>query len=218
MIKEIKNITEEFEKCVVNRKSTTIEEAMTSPESYYFWIRKNFNSFSKEERTSVVASAMLLFMNKTCFRGIYREGPNGFNVPFGNYKKPSILDEEEEHIRNVSILIRDVVFTSYSFEDALAKIKKNDFVYLDPPYSPTNDKSFVLYTSEGFNLDSHTKLFEQCGEMKTKNVKMLMSNAYVKLVTDAFPYPLYITKILSCRRAINSKNPDSKTNEVLITN
>jgi DNA adenine methylase len=219
IIREVKKILEEFAKSsgtIINRNALTIEEALTSPESYYFWVRSKFNSLSKEERTSIAASAMLLFMNKTCFRGVYREGPKGFNVPFGNNKNPSVMDEE--HIKNVSKLIKDVVFTNCSFSDALTKITTNDFVYLDPPYAPENDKSFVSYTRDGFNLDNHNTLFKICEEMKGKNVKMLMSNAEVKLVKDAFPSPSYTTKVISCKRAIHSKEPDTKTNEVLITN
>ena len=218
-ISEVNKLIDEFAKCtgtVVNRKPLALEEALTSPESYYYWIRSQFNALQKDERTSIAASAMLLFMNKTCFRGVYREGPNGFNVPFGNYKNPSILDET--YIRTISSLIKEVVFTNCSFSDSLTKIVPGDFVYLDPPYAPENTTSFVSYTSDGFNLTNHTILFKLCEDMKNKNVKMLMSNASVKLVNDAFPSPLYTTRIISCRRAIHSKEPDARTNEVLIIN
>lgn len=219
LIEEVKKLVDEFSKIngnEVNRKATTIQEASTSQESYYFWIRSRFNALSKEDRTRPNASAMLLFMNKTCFRGVYREGPHGFNVPFGNYTNPTIL--EEEHIRSVSDLIKDVIFTTASFVDSLTNIIVNDFVYLDPPYAPETGGSFVSYTADGFSIDNHKALFELCNDMNSKGVKLLLSNAEVKLVKDAFPSPIYETKIISCRRAINSKNPESKTNEVLITN
>lgn len=221
LIAEVKKLIEEYATCEIenqqiNRNPKTLEEAQTSPESYYFWIRSKFNSLSKDERQTIPASAMLLFMNKTCFRGVYREGPRGFNVPFGNYKNPSIMDEE--HIMRISALFKDVIFTECQFSDAFARVQTGDFIYLDPPYAPENSTSFVSYTSDGFGLNHHNTLFTLCSDLKNKKAKMLMSNADVLLVKTAFPEPLYTTKVINCRRAIHSKEPDSRTNEVLITN
>jgi len=200
----------------INRKPKTLGEALTSQESYYYWIRAQFNALSGTDRQTAKAAAMCLFLNKTCFRGVYRDGPNGFNVPFGHYTNPSIMDDA--HIREVSTLIRNVIFKSQSFSDSISNAKKGDFVYLDPPYAPETDTSFVGYTGDGFGLDHHSLLFRTCAEMKAKNVKMLMSNADVKLVRDAFPSPAFQTHTIQARRAINSKKPQSTTTEVLITN
>jgi DNA adenine methylase len=224
VIAEVKRLADEYEKCtgsVINRKPLSIEEAMSSPESYYFWIRSQFNRITKgadhiSSAGSLKASALLLFMNKTCFRGLYREGPNGFNVPFGNYKNPTIIDEA--HIRKVSALIRDVIFTCESYVDSLARVSGHpdeDFVYMDPPYAPETSKSFVGYTADGFSLDDHKILFSICDKIEAR---MLMSNADVALVNTAFSGAQYTKKTISCKRSINSKSPESRTNEVLITN
>jgi DNA adenine methylase len=158
---------------------------------------------------------MLVFMNKTCFRGVYREGPNGFNVPFGNYNNPQIIDPA--HIMQVSELIKDVVFTAQPFQNSLNRVVKGDFVYMDPPYAPETTTSFVGYTADGFDLDAHNTLFEMSRTMTTNRTNWVMSNASVSLVRDAFTGPAYTTKIISARRAINSKNPEAKTDEVLIS-
>lgn len=190
-------------------KVSSREEATRSKEYYYYWIRDCFNK--EEKRDSPVCSAMLLFLNKTCFRGVYREGPNGFNVPYGNYKNPTILDEQ--HIREVSNLIQNVVFRNVDFSSCLNLPEEGDFVYLDPPYVPETEKSFVGYTSSGFSLEQHQKLFLM---VKGLSCKFLLSNSAVPLVRDSFSG--YSTTLIECRRAINSKNPESSTNEVLIHN
>jgi DNA adenine methylase len=217
LIRETNRLVEAFGAIAgtaVNRKASTEDEASTSQESYYFWIRARFNALYGAERTSPLASAMMLFLNKTCFRGVYREGPRGFNVPFGNYKNPAVI--EDAHIWAVSDLVKDVKFAVAPYSEALARAAPGDFVYLDPPYAPESDKSFVGYTSDGFGAESHADLFGKCRDLEAAGVRILMSNADVRLVRDAFPAERFAVKTISCRRSINSKRPGSKANEVLI--
>ena len=227
LISELEEIINNFEKCEdkeVNRKASNLEEALTSPESYYYWIRIEFNKLLKDQTdaNTIKASAMFIFLNKTCFRGVYRMGPNGFNVPYGNYKNPGIYDKNE--LKEISTLIKDVIFSCGDYKTFLdikkmvkSKDYKNNFIYLDPPYAPENDKSFVKYNLEGFNLEEHKKLFELCKKIKEKEIKFVMSNSKVKLITDEFNEPEYKIQSIECKRSINSKKPGSKTQEVLIT-
>lgn len=180
-------------------------------EELYYEIR---NQYNKQDKGTIESSAMLVFLNKTCFRGLYRVGPNGFNVPFGNYKNPMISDPY--NILSLSELFRKVNFIHCSFEQSLTEsnISPGDFVYLDPPYAPESETSFVKYNKEGFTLDNHLKLFNL---IKSVNCKFILSNANVKLVTDFFR-DSYKIDVISCKRAINSKDPSKKCEEVLISN
>ena len=195
---------------IVNRNPLSIEEANTSKESYYYWIR---NKYNKCKKNSIECSAMFMFINKTCFRGMYRMGPNGFNVPYGHYKKtPRIISKIE--LDDISDLIRNVVFTCCDFSESIKLAKKNDFIYLDPPYAPINSNSFVGYNNKGFDLSTHLLLFEKI--KKLNNVKFVMSNAKVELVMNEFNQ--YACEDIVAKRVIHSKNPGTKVMEVIVYN
>jgi DNA adenine methylase len=194
------------------RKPQTIEMAMKSKESYYYWCRKLYN---EAPIGSILRSALFLFLNKTCFRGMYREGPNGFNVPFGNYKKtPCIISRET--LDNVSELIQNTQFIHLNFQSSIKNVNDGDFTYIDPPYAPEQANSFVGYTACGFNNELHTLLFDEIKELDTRNAKFVMSNAKVPLVVSHFSG--FNSIDIEARRAINSKNPQSTTTETLIYN
>ena len=200
---------------VINRKPTKKEESLTSQESYFYWIRSKYNEMTDDEKISLLGSSYFVFLNKTCFRGVFRVGPNGFNVPFGHYNNPGIIDKS--HIKKVSELIKDVEFIHASFEDSLKNAKKGDMVYEDPPYYKLDKNSFVDYTADGFNQETHDKLFKMLHELKKQNINWMMSNSSADYVIKCFDdKKKYSIEKISCRRAINSKNPESKVNEVII--
>jgi DNA adenine methylase len=197
----------------INRKPKTLDEANTSKESYYYWIRKKYNTM--EEKHSVERSALFMIINKLCFRGMYREGPNGYNVPYGHYKTtPTIITKEG--LDTVSDLIQGVEFTSRGFEETIRTPMKGDFVYLDPPYAPENAKSFVGYVADGFDLDAHNKLFDGVKSLHKKKITFAMSNSKVDFVMDNFKDYKY--EDIVARRAINSKDPASTAMEVIVYN
>jgi DNA adenine methylase len=214
----ITKIENEFIKCDIDgdvkRKPISKEDALSSKESYYYWIRKQYNEL--ENKSSILSSAYFIFLNKTGFRGMYREGPNGYNIPYGNYKNPKIIDKKE--LDFISNLIQEVNFYNQDFTKSFECIEEEDnFIYLDPPYAPENNKSFVGYTNDGFNIEQHKLLFQLTKKISDKNM-IMMSNANVKLVSDNISPDNYKYQVLLCRRAINSKDPSSKTEEVIITN
>lgn len=197
---------------IINRSPRNLSEAKSSKESYYYWSRDKFNNIT--DTSSIEYSALFIFLNKTCFRGMYREGPNGFNVPYGHYKKTPIMLSKED-LDNIHYLIKNVIFIKSDFRDSIKSVIEGDFVYLDPPYAPVNTKSFVGYTPSGFDLKTHKILFENIKNLN-KNVKFVMSNNKVDLVTDHFN-EFTIDEIIT-RHSINSKKPETTATEVIIYN
>ena len=215
----IQELISVFNSCTgetINRNPTTITDAKTSKESYFYWIRKQYNKLTVLEKRSLLGSAMFIFLNKTCFRGVFRVGPNGYNVPYGHYKNPEIINKA--HLDEIHELIQSVHFECCDFSESLTRIVDGDFVYLDPPYAPENETSFVGYTENGFGTDQHINLFEMCKQLVESNKKIMMSNADVNLVRHHFTEDKYNINAIVCKRSINSKNPDAKAKEVIIKN
>ena len=198
-----------FKKDKGERNCKSIND-VDSKEGFYYWIRRRFNT---ENVDIITKSSMFIFLNKSCFRGLFREGPNGFNVPFGNYKTINFLDYE--HLDRISKLIKNVSFECLSFTDSMKSIEIADFIYLDPPYVGENEKSFVNYTESGFSMDSHTSLFNL---LKNMEEKFLMSNSKTPLVEENFHDNKHTIETISCKRSINSKDPSKIVNEVLVRN
>lgn len=186
-------------------------------ESYYYYIRDKYNSLNIDKIKSIEGSSLFLFLNKTCFRGLFRESRNGFNVPYGNYKNPEIINKN--HLEEIHELIKEVEFIHQDFMISLSKsFNKNDFIYLDPPYYPENSKSFVKYNKDGFDLNSHINLFKIINELNRNHLKILMNNSDVPIIREYFKMDDFRIITIECKRRINSKNPQSTTNELIIKN
>jgi DNA adenine methylase len=217
---EIQQIITEFNNCgngEINRTPLTIDEAIISKENYYYWIRHKYNLLTDDDKKSIIGSAMFIFLNKTCFRGVFRIGPNGFNVPYGHYANPEIINKK--HLDELHHLIQGVIFECDTFKNTMNNVCDGDFTYVDPPYAPETSTSFVKYTENGFNMDDHNYLFNIIHHMTDVKQKMLMSNADVKLIRDNFGNDgRYTITPIVCRRRINSKNPTATVTEVIIKN
>jgi DNA adenine methylase len=218
---ELYNITQtlitEFNSCQegeINRTPANIDEAKIAKENYYYWIRSEYNKLGCDDKKTAMGSAMFIFLNKTCFRGVFRVGPRGFNVPYGHYNNPEIINKE--HLCEICELIQNVIFECCDFNTCLNMIESDDFVYLDPPYNKETDTSFVGYTEHGFDIEKHTQLFNLCNELD--NSKFIMSNSNTDFVKQNFPEEKYNIQFITAKRSINSKNPEAKTTELIIKN
>lgn len=216
---KLQEIIKDFNECgdgEVNRAPKNITEAKIAKENYYYWIRSEYNKLGPAEKNTTTGSAMFIFLNKTGFRGVFRVGPNGYNVPYGHYNNPEIINKA--HLDEIHELIQDVIFQCMDFSCSLATIVPDDYVYLDPPYAPEKTTSFVGYTENGFGIENHNNLFTLLHELTKKNIKFMMSNADVSLVRENFKEDKYKTNSIMCKRSINSKNPEAKAKEVIIKN
>jgi len=216
---QIQQLITEFKSCgdgIINRTPKNIDEAKEAKENYFYWIRSEYNKLSFTSKNTIIGSAMFIFLNKTCFRGVFRVGPKGFNVPYGHYNNPEIINKE--HLDEIQELIKNVIFEYCDFNTSLNNVEPNDYVYLDPPYAPETDTSFVGYTENGFNIDNHNNLFNLIHKLTETNKKIMLSNADVSLVRDNFTDEKYNISSILCKRSINSKNPKAKAKEVIIKN
>ena len=184
-------------------------------ESYYYSIRES-NPRSEIEKTS-----RLIFLNRTCFNGLYRVNSKGkFNVPLGKYSNPNIVNEE--NLRAVSHILQSsrISIKCRDFEAVLRDAKRGDLVYFDPPYQPVSSTAnFTSYTNKDFTYDDLTRLADLCLKLDSRGCKVLLSNSDSKEVSDIFATsPWKITRI-EANRSINS-NSKKRTGhfELLIKN
>ena len=152
-----------------------------------------------EPKSDIARTARFIFLNKTCFNGLYRlNRDGGFNVPFAGYKNPVILDEENIHA--VSKNLAGVSIMHQGFDVVLARAKKGDLVYFDPPYFPiSKTSSFDRYTSTGFGYADHSYLRDVALELKRRGVHVLLSNSGAKPVRELYADGFVVDEVQGAR-------------------
>lgn len=189
-------------------------------QEYYYQIRDlDRQAQPSYPLSSVERAARIIYLNKTCYNGLFRVNSQGqFNVPYGKYKKPNILDEGT--LKSVSDYLNkyQIDILNGDFEEAVKDAKKGDFIYFDPPYDPVSDTaSFTGYDINGFNQDEQRRLKAVFDELTKKGCKVMLSNSKTNFIMDL--YQEYQIKIVKATRNINSKAfKRGKVDEILILN
>jgi DNA adenine methylase len=186
---------------------------------HYYAVRDWDRSPDFQNRTSIERAARIIYLNKTCYNGLFRVNSQGqFNVPFGRYTDPNIIDEAV--LRAVSHYLRssDITILNGDFTEAVCNAKKGDFVYFDPPYDPVSDTaSFTGYDINGFGQKEQIKLKELFDELDHRGCHILLSNAYTPFIEEL--YRKYRCEKVAASRAINSNAlKRGKVDEILVMN
>ncbi len=191
---------------------------------YYYMARDKFNSLALSEDTAIEKAALFIFLNKTCFNGLYRVNRKGqFNVPMGAYKNPTICDEM--NLRNVAKVLQNVMIVCGDYSLAKTFIDNDTFAYFDPPYRPISATSkFVAYNMDCFGDNEQIRLAKFIDELNASGAKIMLSNSDPQNINpkDRFfeeLYKSYTIHKVEAVRAINSKGDSrGKIKELLICN
>lgn len=208
---------------VIRDDVETLIESLKKHENnseYFYSIRDmdrnkdSYNLLSKVERAS-----RLLYLNKTCFNGLFRVNSSGeFNSPFGHYKNPNIVNEPVLRAVSKYFNSKNIIFYSGDFYKTIENIGRGTFVYLDPPYDPVSDTAnFTGYNKGGFDRKEQLRLKEYCDELTRQGIKFLLSNSATEFIKSL--YSEYDIHIVQAKRSINSNGSKrGAVDEVLIRN
>lgn len=189
---------------------------------YYLDIRSLDRDEKFEDMTSVEKAARLLYMLRVNFNGLYRvNSKNQFNVPYGRYKNPKIVDEAL--LRSISAYLKSnpIVILNGDFEEAVVDARNSDFVYFDPPYAPVSPTSdFTAYTQDGFDYHEQKRLRDIFERLSNEGVQVMLSNSDTEVIHELYgDIPGINFTIVAAKRVINSKaSGRGNVNEVIIRN
>ena len=169
----------------------------------YYEVRELDRKADYASTSPIARAARFIYLNKTCFNGLYRVNSKGhFNVPFGAYKDPTILDAP--NLTACSNALQSAILKTGSFEDIAEIAEKDDFVYFDPPYAPVSETAdFTQYVSGGFDASSQELLLLTCLKLHQKGVKWMLSNSNTNIIQEL--YRGFKVETVEAGRAINSK-------------
>jgi DNA adenine methylase len=217
---DVNNLIKNLEK----KEAAFLDKSMEERKAYYLAQRKKFNELSLKEVTpDIEKAALFIFLNKTCFNGLYRVNRKGeFNVPIGSYKNPLICDKD--NLRRCSSLLHKVEISCGDYKDSFDFIDKDTFVYLDPPYRPLSEtSSFTSYTANEFDDKNQMELAQYIEKLHLKKAKVLLSNSDPKNydAKDMFFDKLYskysIERVLASRMINCNGKSRGQLTELLIS-
>lgn len=193
--------------------------AAKNTSDYYYEVRALDREDSFKKMSDIEKAARIIYLNKTCYNGLYRVNSLGqFNSPYGRYKNPKIVNEPVLRAISKYFNSNEIKILNGDYKEALKNLDVNSFVYLDPPYMPiSSSSSFTGYTEGGFGYERQIELKKECDKLTQQGIKFLQSNSDCEEIREL--YKNYKFKTVQAKRSINSvAKKRGEINEVLIYN
>lgn len=191
-------------------------------EDYFYKIRSLDRSDDYENLSNEVRAGRIIYLNKTCYNGLFRVNRAGFfNTPYGKYKNPSIVNEVTIKAMSKYFNSANIKFLTGDYKEALKGLRRGSFVYFDPPYMPISSSSnFTGYTEIGFDYEKQVELRDECLKLHNKGIKFIQSNSYTPEILELYSdSSVFNIKIVQAKRNINSQSDKrGEISEVLIYN